>query len=88
MFLICAKQSYLPKQALNMIRLHSLYPHHRENAYEHLMNAEDYEALKDVLAFNPYDLYSKSDSRPNIAELRPYYEELIAKVGPQSMNLD
>lgn len=52
------------------------------------MNAEDYEALKDVLAFNPYDLYSKSDSRPNIAELRPYYEELIAKVGPQSMNLD
>lgn len=69
-----------------MIRYHSFYPWHRERAYTYLENEADKEALKDVLAFNPYDLYSKSDSLPDPVALRPYYEDLIAKFFPEKIN--
>ncbi len=42
-----------------MCSLHSCYPWHREGAYRELMNADDEEALKWVLEFNKFDLYSK-----------------------------
>jgi inositol oxygenase len=32
-----------------------------------------------VRKFNPYDLYSKSSERPKLAEVKPYYEELVAR---------
>jgi inositol oxygenase len=35
-----------------------------------------------VRAFNPYDLYSKSPHPPKLSELRPYYEDLLAKYLP------
>ena len=54
-------QSSLPEEGLAMIRYHSFYPWHREGAYTHLTNADDARALEAVRAFNPYDLYSKSD---------------------------
>jgi inositol oxygenase len=38
--------------------------------------------LSAVKAFNPYDLYTKSQERPDVAALRPYYEELIAEYFP------
>ncbi|MCC6144984.1 MAG: inositol oxygenase [Candidatus Hydrogenedentes bacterium] len=76
-----AKQ-YLPEEALYMIRYHSFYAWHRGGAYDHLCNDRDREMLRWVKAFNPYDLYSKSDNPPNVAELRPYYEELIAEFFP------
>jgi inositol oxygenase len=84
--MVCKKQSTLPQAALNMIRYHSFYPWHREGAYRHLMEEKDEQALKDVLAFNPYDLYSKSDARPDPVELRPYYEGLINKFFPKKIN--
>ncbi|KAH8826859.1 myo-inositol oxygenase [Flagelloscypha sp. PMI_526] len=76
-------QSSLPDEALWMIRYHSFYPWHRENAYSHLTNAQDERALAAVRAFNPYDLYSKSDSPVNAEELRPYYQGLINKFFPE-----
>ncbi|RSH95476.1 hypothetical protein EHS25_000568 [Saitozyma podzolica] len=79
---ICKNQSTLPREALAMLRFHSFYPWHREGAYRHLMNADDHEDLKAVKAFNPYDLYSKSDDPPKASELRPYYEELISRYFP------
>ncbi|KAK2783646.1 hypothetical protein FQN53_009098 [Emmonsiellopsis sp. PD_33] len=75
-------QSTLPKEALAMIRYHSFYPWHTGGAYRHLMNEEDHEMLKAVQAFNPYDLYSKTDDVPNIEELKPYYLELIDEFFP------
>ncbi|KXN80873.1 Inositol oxygenase 1 [Leucoagaricus sp. SymC.cos] len=75
-------QCTLPPEGLAMIRYHSFYPWHREGAYEHLCNEEDKKFLGAVQAFNPYDLYSKSDERVNAEELRPYYEGLIAKFFP------
>ncbi|KAI9449679.1 inositol oxygenase [Lactarius psammicola] len=75
-------QSSLPEEALAMIRYHSFYPWHREGAYSHLTNEKDKRALAAVRAFNPYDLYSKSDDPVDAEALRPYYERLIAKFFP------
>jgi inositol oxygenase len=75
-------KDYLPKEGLAMIRYHSFYPGHRENAYPHLMNDEDRELFAWVRAFNSYDLYTKSAQRPDVAALRPFYEELIAEYFP------
>jgi len=75
-------QSSLPEEGLAMIRYHSFYPWHREGAYTHLTNEKDKRALAAVRAFNPYDLYSKSDQPVDIEALRPYYERLIVKFFP------
>lgn len=75
-------KDYLPPEALAMIRYHSCYPAHREGEYQYLMNGEDRKLFEWVRAFNPYDLYSKSDKRPDVDALRPYYEELIAEYFP------
>jgi inositol oxygenase len=78
-------RDYLPDEALAMIRWHSFYPAHREGAYTHLMTARDRELLAWVRRFNPYDLYSKAAERPNVAQLRPFYEELIAEYFPPTL---
>jgi len=75
-------KDYLPEPALYMIRYHSFYSGHRERAYEHLMNDRDREMFEWVRKFNPYDLYSKSDERPSLDKLRPYYDDLIAEFFP------
>jgi inositol oxygenase len=75
-------RDYLPEEALYMIRYHSFYPAHREGAYGQLMNDHDREMFAWVRAFNPYDLYSKAESRPDVAALRPFYEKLIAEFFP------
>ena len=68
-----------------MIRYHSFYPWHREGAYAHLTNSDDMRALEAVRAFNPYDLYSKSDGLPDMEQLKPYYLELIDEYFPQKV---
>lgn len=78
-------KDYLPKPALYMIRYHSFYAQHRENAYDHLMNDEDREYFKWVKLFNPYDLYSKAPVPPDAKALKPYYEDLISKYLPEKL---
>jgi inositol oxygenase len=75
-------KDHLPDEALYMLRYHSFYPWHREGEYDHLCNARDRAMLPWVRAFNPYDLYTKSHKRPNVRELRPFYEDLIAEYLP------
>ncbi|KAF9530292.1 inositol oxygenase [Crepidotus variabilis] len=79
-------QSYLPQEALAMIRYHSFYPWHREGAYSHLTNEKDQEILAAVKAFNPYDLYSKHDEPCDVEKLRPYYQNLITKFFPTELD--
>lgn len=79
-------KDYLPEEALYMLRYHSFYPWHREGEYNHLTNERDRALLAWVQKFNPYDLYTKSHQRPNVAELRPFYEELIAEYFPAKIN--
>ncbi|NOY43559.1 MAG: inositol oxygenase [Planctomycetes bacterium] len=78
-------REYLPDEALAMIRYHSFYAEHRENAYSHLLNERDQEMFTWVRAFNPYDLYTKSDIRPDLPALEPYYRELIAEFFPDTL---
>lgn len=75
-------KDYLPEEALYMIRYHSFYPAHKEGAYTHLMNDRDRKMFAWVRAFSQYDLYSKDAARPDVNELRPCYEKLIAEFFP------
>lgn len=79
-------KDYLPLEALYMIRYHSFYAAHREDAYGHLMNDRDRALFAWVRAFNPYDLYSKAEAPPNVTELRPFYENLIAQFFPARLD--
>ena len=78
-------KDYLPDEALYMIRYHSFYPGHREGEYQYLMTDRDRELFRWVKKFSPFDLYSKSAERPNVDELRPYCEELIAECLPPKL---
>jgi inositol oxygenase len=75
-------KEYLPEEALYMIRYHSFYAAHREGAYAQLMDDRDRALFAWVRAFNPYDLYSKGAARPDVTQLRPFYEDLIAEYFP------
>lgn len=78
-------KDYLPESALYMLRYHSFYAQHREHAYDHLLSKHDQEMFKWVNLFNPYDLYSKNPVPPNWKELKPYYEDLVAKYLPATL---
>ncbi|MBV9852586.1 MAG: inositol oxygenase [Armatimonadetes bacterium] len=78
-------KDHLPDESLYMIRYHSFYAAHREGAYAHLMSDRDREMFRWVRAFNPYDLYSKTPARPDVARLRPFYEDLIAEYFPPTL---
>jgi inositol oxygenase len=84
-FMYLISKEYLPEPALYMLRYHSFYPAHREGAYGHLMNDHDREMFEWVKLFNPYDLYSKSHTKPDPVELRPYYQKLIDKYFPSKV---
>jgi inositol oxygenase len=79
-------KNYLPKPSLYMIRYHSFYAQHREESYNHLMSEEDHELFKWVKKFNAYDLYSKAPTHQDSKALRPYYETLVAKYLPKTLN--
>ena len=68
-----------------MLRYHSFYPWHLEGAYRRLMNDHDHGVLPWVKKFNKYDLYSKSNSKPVVSELKPYYQGLIDKYLPSEI---
>jgi len=72
----------LPMEALYMLRYHSFYAWHRHGAYDYLCNEQDREMLQWVHKFNPYDLYSKGHTKPNVKELKPYYDDLFAEFFP------
>ncbi|KIN09087.1 hypothetical protein OIDMADRAFT_37969 [Oidiodendron maius Zn] len=82
---IVKDQSKIPAEGLAMIRYHSFYPWHKEGAYHELMNQHDQEMLKAVRAFNPYDLYSKSNEIPDPEKLKSYYLELIDEYFPEKI---
>jgi inositol oxygenase len=80
-------KDHLPEEGLYMIRYHSFYAQHREHAYDHLLDDHDRKMFEWVNKFNPYDLYSKSPKPPVVKELKPFYEDLIAKYLPETIKL-
>ena len=79
-------KDYLPQESLYMIRYHSFYSQHKENAYNHLLNELDINMFEWVKKFNKYDLYSKAPIPPDSKALRPYYEDLLSKYLPSTLN--
>ena len=77
---------YLPDEALYMLRFHSFYAWHRHAAYTHLMKDKDAAMLEWVKRFNPYDLYSKGQDKPNLQELKPYYDGLFGEFLPEKLD--
>ena len=84
-YLYQVTKAYLPIEAQYMIRYHSFYPGHRENAYQHLFSERDKQLFDWVRRFNPYDLYSKGDARPDVESLKPFYQDLIADFFPSQL---
>ena len=79
-------KNYLPMESLYMLRYHSFYAWHRHGAYQHLANEQDRAMLEWVNKFNPYDLYSKGHTKPNLQELKPYYDDLFAEFLPPTLS--
>ena len=79
-------KKYLPEPAQYMLRYHSFYPGHKHGAYRHLMNDHDERMFEWVRKFNPYDLYSKGRERPDLKEVKPYYEDLVAEYFPAEID--
>src|SRR5437667_2089472 len=77
---------YLSDEALYMLRFHSFYAWHRHGAYQHLENEKDKTMLEWVKKFNPYDLYSKGHSKPDLKQLKPYYDDLFAEFLPEKLS--
>lgn len=84
-FIYMVTRNYLPEPAHYIMRYHSFYPGHREGAYQHLMTDHDREMFDWVRKFNPYDLYSKGHTKPDVVALKPYYDELIAEFFPEKI---
>jgi inositol oxygenase len=42
--------------------------------------------LEWVKKFNPYDLYSKAHTKPDLKQLKPYYDELFAEFLPAMLD--
>lgn len=79
-------KDHLPTESLYMIRYHSFYPWHKENAYDFFMDETDKKMLPWVRKFNPYDLYSKATEKPSAEKLRPFYQELIDEFFPKELS--
>ncbi len=79
-------KNYLPMEALYMLRFHSFYAWHRHGAYDYLCNDQDRAMLPWVLKFNPYDLYSKGHTKPDLKQLKPYYDDLFAEFFPEKLD--
>jgi len=75
----------LPQEALYIIRFHSFYPWHKNEAYSHLANENDWKLLPWLREFQKCDLYSKVDVEIDVDLLLPYYKGLIKKYFPQSI---
>jgi inositol oxygenase len=49
------------------------------------MSDHDVAMFEWVRKFNPYDLYSKGSAKPDVKELRPYYEDLVSEYFPEQI---
>lgn len=75
-----------PKKYQDVIRFHSFYPWHTGGSYREFMEPEDNLLLEDVLSFNKYDLYSKSDDGFKISDdIKKYYNTLLKEFFPEPL---
>ncbi len=73
------QNSKLDDKYLKIIRYHSFYAFHRDNAYEYLANEEDMKLKPLLKLFSECDLYTKNDDKFDISLLEEYYKNLVNK---------
>jgi len=86
--LLIHNKTSLPEEALYMIRYHSLYAWHHQNAYQYLESDDDVYYKGYVKQFSSYDLYTKDNDRLiNLSDdLKSYYTSLVKKyISPDLM---
>jgi len=71
----------IPDLGMKIIRYHSFYSWHKENAYGHLTNEQDDEVKQWVRRFSECDLYSKGAPTPDPSVIE-YYHTLTTKYFP------
>jgi len=76
---------YVPPEAAYIIRFHSFYAAHHAGSYSWLMSERDRVMLRWVRTFQPYDLYSKGEARPDVAALKRRYRKLVAEFFPSTL---
>lgn len=69
---------HLPDEAFYIIRYHSLYPWHSNNAYTEIEDDLDKVMKPIVQEFQKYDLYSKNNEEIKVIDI-DYYKDLIKK---------
>lgn len=84
-YLYHVMKTRLPPEALYIIRYHSFYAWHKEGAYRHLASERDAAMRHWVEAFQSFDLYSKGARAPDVAALRPFYEDLVGEFFPEPL---
>jgi len=79
--LLLANNHKMPREAEYIIRYHSLYVWHQDNAYSQYENDDDIKMKSVVREFNKFDLYTKDDANKLewTPELREYYSNLVKK---------
>lgn len=78
---------HLPEEYWDIIRFHSLYPWHSDNAYMQFMTLEDVALREKIRQFNSFDLYSKADSTFVLTnDIKEYYATLLAEFFPVPLN--
>jgi len=86
MYRVCVENKCtLPPAALYVIRFHSFYAYHQQGAYRHFMSEKDEKMFTWLKEFQKCDLYSKCETPPDVAALKPYYQKLIAKYFPPKL---
>lgn len=78
-------QKHLPEDALFVIRFHSFYALHGENAYDWMLDARDRERLSLLRRFQAHDLYSKTPDRPDFAALSRHYRPMVESWLPKAL---
>lgn len=73
------KNCKLDPKYLNIIRYHSFYAFHKDNAYEYLADEQDMKLKPFLRIFSECDLYTKCDQKMDIGDLEMYYKTLIDK---------
>ena len=82
-------KTYLPPEALYIIRYHSFYSWHTPSngimGYKHLANHKDWYMLPLLKCFQKADLYSKTPNIPDKNSIKTIYDTLIHKYIPNKM---
>jgi inositol oxygenase len=76
----------LPAEAAFVIRFHSFYPLHQENAYRWMLNQEDESMLPWLSHFQKHDLYSKSHQPPDFEALAAHFQDLAETFLPDPLD--